>query len=581
LFFYNNFDDRVKFQTENFTMISIAITILGGLGLFLYGMKVMSEGLQSATGEKLKNVLWKVTNNRFKGVLTGFFITGLIQSSSATTVMLVSFVNAGLIDLVQSVGIILGANIGTTVTGWIVAIIGFKVNIKAFALPAIAIGFFCRFLSSEKIKYWGEVLLGFGILFLGMSIMNESVKDLRGSETVMNFMSSYHADGIGSTILVVLVGTAITMIVQSSSATMAMTMTLAVNGLINFPTACALILGENIGTTITANIAAIGSSVSARRSAIVHMLFNIFGVIWVLAVFHRFFITFVDFIVPGDPFSTVIDVRAAAIADHMAAFHTVFNITNTLIFLPFVGFLARASEKIIRQKKEDRPQEFHLKYISTALLSTPSININQARLEIKRMMDIVMDMFDSVMDVFNNPGTKMGPIVEKILTMENHTDLLEKEISTFLVRVSQNTISEDQSHEISIMLQRVNELESIADQCESLLKLIRRKYDERITFTDNANGQILEISGKVREFLILIQEHISQTAYNIITRSEVIENRIDELRREMRKDHIQRLNDGVCDVTSGLLFIDMLTGFEKIGDHVYNIAEGISGLRIF
>jgi phosphate:Na+ symporter len=246
--------------------MSTAMSILGGLGLFLYGMKIMSESLQNATGEKLRQILWKVTNNRFKGVVTGFFITSIIQSSSATTVMLVSFVSAGLITLSQSIGIILGANIGTTVTGWIVAVIGFKFKIQALALPAIFLGFSIRFIKNEKVKYWGEVLLGFGILFLGLSIMSGSVKDLRGSKAIMDFMAVYKASGILSTIVVVLIGSAITMIIQSSSATMAMTMTLAVNGVIDFNTSCALILGENIGTTITANLASIGASVSARRA---------------------------------------------------------------------------------------------------------------------------------------------------------------------------------------------------------------------------------------------------------------------------------------------------------------------------
>lgn len=562
--------------------MSIAITVLGGLGLFLYGMKIMSESLQNATGERLKRILWKATNNRIKGVITGFTITGMIQSSSATTVMLVSFVSAGLINLQQSIGIILGANIGTTVTGWIVAIIGFKLKIKALALPAIAIGFFLRYLEREKVRYWGEVLLGFGLLFLGLSIMSEAVKDIRGSEMIMNLMSQYRATGILSTIMTVLVGSLITMMIQSSSATMAMTMTLAFNGIIDFPTSCALILGENIGTTVTANIASIGASTSARRAARVHMLFNILGVVWALILFKSAFIPLIDCIVPGNPFAADVTMRSKAITEHMAAFHTVFNISNTLLFLPFTGFLARAAIRFVPVKQgTDETNGFHLKYISTSLLSTPSMNINQARLEIKRMMDIVMDMFNKVMEVHNNPTEKLGEIVEEIQTKEDHTDLLEKEISEFLVKVSQNNISEEQSHEITAMLQRVNELERIGDHCLSLLKLIRRKYDKNIIFTDHANRQVNEISGKVHEFLELIQQNITSNSSNIINKARSIENRVNELRHEMRKEHVKRLSESVCDVNSGLIFIDMLTSFEKIGDHSYNIAEGISGLRIF
>ena len=561
--------------------MTIATTIFGGLALFLFGMKIMSESLQSATGDRLRSILWKVTNNRLKGVLTGFTITSVIQSSSATTVMLVSFVNAGLINVIQATGIILGANIGTTVTGWIVTIIGFKIQIKAFALPAIAVGFFLRFIKNEKLKYWGEVLLGFGILFFGLSIMSGAVKDLRGSEMVMDFMSRYQASGPLSTIMVVLVGTVITMIVQSSSATMAMTMTLAFNGLIDFPTSCALILGENIGTTITANIAAIGSTIAARRAARVHMLFNVFGVVWVLLILNWLFLPFIDFFVPGDAMSADLAIRSRAITDHMAAFHTTFNILNTLLFLPFVGLLAKTAEKMVPEKGIKDEKEFHLKFISTTLLSTSSMNLNQARLEIKRMMGIVLEMYEMVIDVFKNPNKKLGDVVEIIQTKENHTDLLEKEISNFLVKISQGKTTAEESSEISVFLHNVNDLERIADHCESILRLLRRKYDKNIKFSDRGKSHINEISDKVAEFLELIDENITKTSKNIMINADIIENRINELRKEMRKDHIKRLNEGVCDVPSGLIFIDMLTSFEKIGDHSYNIAEGISGLRLY
>ena len=295
-----------------------------------------------------------------------------------------------------------------------------------------------------------------------------------------------------------------------------------------------------------------------------------------MLIFRSLFLPFIDYIMPGDGHSP------GAIADHMAAFHTVFNIANTIIFIPFVKVLANLAEKMVPAGDEPGEEEFHLKYITTTLLSTPSMNINQARLEIKRMMEMANRMFDLVMEVFKNPEEKLGEVVEEILTLENHIDLLEKEISSFVVRVSQYSITIEQSQEISVMLQRINELESIGDQCESLLRLIRRKYDEKLEFSESANEQILEISGKVKEFLILISENItSVSSRNIITRANVIENRINELRIEMRKNHIKRLSEGICDVPTGLVFIDMLTSFEKIGDYAYNISEGISGLRIF
>lgn len=559
-------------------MFGITTAVLGGVGLFLYGMKIMSEGLQTATGERLKNILWKATSNRFKGVLTGFGITATIQSSSATTVMLISFVSAGLINLTQATGIILGANIGTTITGWIIALIGFKLNISAIALPAIGVGFFMRFFKNDRFRHWGDVLLGFGMLFLGLSVMSDSVKDLRGSEIIMNFMSTYKATGILSTVVVVIVGAVITMIIQSSSATMAMTMTLAVSGIIDFYTAAALILGENIGTTITANIAAIGSSAEARRAARVHMLFNIFGVIWVLAVFKTHFIPFVNWLVPGDPFAASIADRGLVIADHMAAFHTVFNIANTVVFLPFITYLAKLAHKIVPDDPEK--DEFHLKYISHVFVSTPSININQARMEIQRMMGIISEMFDLITDVIKNSETKLGHVIEQIQTMENQTDQLEHEISIFLVKVSRNNLSVDQSNEVSVMHLKITELESIGDQCESLMRLLRRRYDKQLTFSESGIRELLEISAKTREFLDLISANIDYTSKNIMPQAEVIENRIDELKRTLRKQHIRRLNEEKCAVEPGLVFIDMLTAFEKIGDHAYNIAESISGYRI-
>ncbi|MGQ9843624.1 MAG: Na/Pi cotransporter family protein [Spirochaetota bacterium] len=559
---------------------SIGITIFGGLGLFLFGIKIMSESLQLAAGERLKGILWKVSNNRIKGVFTGLFITSIIQSSSATTVMLVSFVSAGLLTLHQSIGIIYGANIGTTVTGWLVALIGFKVKITELALPCIGIGFFIRFISNEKVRYYGDVLLGFGVLFFGLNIMSTAVKDLRNSEIILNIMSRYSAVDIPSSLIVVAIGTIVTMVVQSSSATVAMTMTLAVNGLIDFPTACAFILGENIGTTITANIAAIGASTEAKQTAMAHFLFNFLGVIWIIFIFHRFFIPFVDWLVPGNPYSDILAVRSKVIADHLAAFHTCFNVINTIVFLPFVNMIAKLSTKLA-PRPEGEKDEFHLKYITTAIVSTPTININQARLETKRMCGIVLKMFDMVMDVFHHPKEKLGTEVEQIIKLENLTDHLEKEISGFLVSILQNNISYEQSEEVSSLLHTVNELERIGDNCESLLKLIRRKYEQKIEFSDDAVKGIDEIASKVREFLVLLNSNITIRNKDIMADSKFLEDRIDELRSELRKGHVNRLNEGVCDVNAGLIFIDLLSKFEKIGDHAFNVAESISGARVF
>lgn len=566
-------------EENNQIMFNITMTILGGLGLFLYGMKIMSEGLQSATGEGLKNILWKATNNRFKGVLTGFGITAIIQSSSATTVMLVSFVSAGLIGLTQATGIVFGANIGTSVTGWIVAIVGFKFKINMLALPAIALGFFIRFINNDDVKSWGDFMLGFGMLFLGLGIMSDSVKDLRGSELITSFMATYKASGILSTIVVVLIGAAVTMVIQSSSATMAMTMTLAFNGFIDFYTAAALILGENIGTTITANIAAMGSTVDAKRTARVHFLFNFLGVVWILTIFRPVFIPVIDWLIPGNPFDPDLTLRSGAIATHMAAFHTGFNFINTIVFLPFVKQLAALATWMV--PGDGKKTEPHLMYISTNLVSTPSINLNQARLEIERMTEFVNKMYNLVVEVVKNPDKKLGKVIEEIQVMENQIDLLEREISTFLVKVSRDHLSKDQSNELNAMLHKVSDLESIGDECESIMKLIRRKYDFKLEFSDDGTKEIIETAEKVREFLDLISEHILSNDTNIMPQAEVIENRVDELKRELRNQHIKRLNENGCNVDQGIIFIDMVSCFEKIGDHAYSIAETISGKVIF
>jgi len=555
------------------------ISVLGGLGLFLYGMKVMSESLQKVAGYRLRIALKKITNNRFSGILTGFMVTSAIQSSSATTVMLVSFVNAGLMDLTQSIGVIMGANIGTTVTGWIVAILGFKIKITAFALPAIALGFFIRFLGKQRLTDWGESLLGFGLLFLGLTLMKDALGDLRKSQEIFNLMGRFRAEGLFSTIAVVFVGTIVTFVIQSSSATMALTMTLAGQGLIDFPTCAALILGENIGTTITANIAAIGASTAAKRSARAHMVFNVIGVIWMM-VFFGYFLKFVDYLVPGDVFSQDIKIASSAVPDHMAAFHSLFNIINTALFIPLVGILGWIATRMVKPpaiKEENR-----LVYISSGLVSTPPMAIEASKRELQRMASTVHEMLNEVMRLFNTPEPKAADYEkykEKITKLETLTDNLEKGISHFLVNVIRNTTSEAQSEEIAEIMNATSNLERIGDHCESLLKLTMRMEEKELKFTQEAVSEIDDIADRARSFLALIEKKIILRRSDIMEKADNFENDINCLRTKMRKSHVDRLNEGSCNVDAGLIFIDMLTSFEKIGDHAYNIAQFISGVR--
>jgi phosphate:Na+ symporter len=554
------------------------ITILGGLSLFLYGMKVMSEGLQKVAGNRLRATLQALTNNRFTGVFSGFFITAAIQSSSATTVMLISFVNAGLISFTQSLGVIMGANIGTTVTGWLVALIGLKIKIAAVALPAITIGFFIRFLKKQNLTDWGEVLFGFGLLFFGLTLMKDAVGDLKNAPEILQIMSTFRVTGLSTTLMVIGVGTFVTMVIQSSSATMAITLTLASQNIIDYPTCAALILGENIGTTITANLAAIGASNAARQAARAHMVFNVLGVVWMVFVFNRF-LGLVNFIVPGDIYTATAAEIGSMMPDHLAAFHTLFNIVNTAIFLPLTGFLAWTA--LLLTKRSSKPDEVHLTYLSSALVNTPPLAIEESKRELVRMSETVLEMLDRSLALLNKDNKIQQDFynaTQDISALETLTDSLEREISSFMVRVMRLSSSEDISEEISEILDIANNLESIGDQCEALTKQQNRLNENHLEFTDDARLEINGIASKAREMLLLINDNIRARKTNIMTSARAFETTINQMRSELRMSHIIRLNEGACGIEQGLVFLDMLSSIEKIGDHAYNIAEAISGV---
>jgi len=559
----------------NLTMV---ITILGGLSLFLYGMKIMSEGLQKVAGNRLRATLQTLTNNRFSGVFTGFFITAAIQSSSATTVMLISFVNAGLITFTQSLGVIMGANIGTTVTGWLVALIGLKINIAAIALPSITIGFFIRFLKRQQLTDWGEVLLGFGLLFFGLTLMKDAVGDLRNAPEIVSLMGTFRAANLPTTLMVIGVGTIVTMVIQSSSATMAITLTLASQNIIDYPTCAALILGENIGTTITANLAAIGASTAARQAARAHMIFNVLGVVWMIFVFSRF-LGLVNELVPGDIAAAAPADIGRMMPDHLAAFHTLFNIINTLIFLPLAGILAWMAKLLTSRPKGI--DEAHLTYLSSALVNTPPLAIEETKREVNRMSSTVRTMLDQALELLNKKNKTRQDFyaaTQNISSLETLTDILEKEISSFMVKVIRHSSSGDLSEEISEVLDIVSNLERIGDHCELLVKQQNRLNEQNLDFTDSARDEINTIAAKVREMLLLIHENITARKTNIMTEAQSLETIINQIRSDLRLSHIRRLDDGSCGIEQGLVFLDMLSSFEKIGDHAYNIAEAISGV---
>jgi phosphate:Na+ symporter len=553
----------------------MVITVVGGLAIFLFGMQLMSDGLQKVAGPKMRGVLSAMTGNRFFGVGTGLVVTSAIQSSSATTVMLVGFVNAGLVTLQQSVGVIMGANIGTTMTAWLVALVGFKFSISTLALPAIAIGFFPRLFGSSRLADWGEVLLGFGVLFLGLDFMKESLSQLKESETIISWMAGTRADALGWRLAAVGVGAAVTLIVQSSSATMAITMTLAAQGMIDLPTACALCLGENIGTTVTANIAALGASAAAKRAARAHFLFNVFGVVWAVLLFGPF-LRLVDALVPG---SALVHGAAseAQLAATLAAFHTSFNVVNTTLFLPFTRQLAWLAGKLVPERKAAAKD--HHRLLDPRLMASPPLALHAARSELKRMLDEVESMLGRLLMLISAPEKKLGAVAEAVRASEETVDNLEMEITEYLVAVTRVETSLEQSQEITGLLHAVGDAERMGDHCESILKLLARRYDKKLVLSDRAAKELTEIGDKVAEFLALLRENLIEPKGDVMPRARLIEDRINELRRQMRKGHVERLQDGSCEVLSGLLFIDMLTSFEKMGDHAYNIAEMIAGER--
>ncbi|MDT8440950.1 MAG: Na/Pi cotransporter family protein [Desulfuromonadales bacterium] len=550
--------------------------LLGGLGLFLFGMKIMSEGLQKIAGDRMRKILGALTNNRFVGTLVGIAVTAIIQSSSATTVMVVGFVNAGLMSLLQAIGVVLGANIGTTVTAQLIA---FKIT--KFALPAIGVGTGLKLFSKNKQwSYIGEVLLGFGLLFFGMAVMKDAFDPIKASE---DFRQMFLVVG-NNHLLGVLLGALLTILVQSSTATIGITLALASSGLLTFEASVALILGENIGTTVTANLAAIGTNLAARRTALAHFLFNTLGVAYLLFLF-PFFMQFISSITPGDA-DFVIQTQeqatrfGAAIGDkpfisrHIANTHTMFNIVNAIVFLPLVGLLAKLSTMLLRGEEEEI--EYHLKYLDSRVLNTPPIALGQARAETQRMAEITRTMVVDTLELLQDNDSKRIPGLEK---RENLVDLLQREITDFLVSLSQKSITQETSKEVASMMHMVNDLERIADHCENLWQLNQRKLDQKIEFSATARGEIAEISDLACNFYSLIAEAMELRDQKVFSRAQELENAIDSLEESLRNNHISRLNTGECSVNSGLIFIDMLHNFEKIGDHTYSLAKAVVGKK--
>lgn len=558
-------------------IIGKILTLIGALGLFLFGMKIMSESLQKVAGSKLRSILSAMTSNRFKGLLTGVLITAIIQSSSATTVMIVSFVNAGLLDLVQAVGVIMGANIGTTVTAWLISILGFKVSMASISLPIIAISFPLFFSKNNRKKSWGELLIGFAILFIGLEFLKNSVPDVKSSPEIFNFFKKYVDLGYLSIILFIFIGTLLTIVIQSSSAAMALTLVLCFNGIISFPMAAATVLGQNIGTTVTANLAALVGNVSARRAAIAHFIFNIIGVFLALLFFYPS-LRFVSWFMTGSYDFLALGNTSIPIA--LSIYHTTFNIANTLILIGFVPAIVKISEKIIKSKEEEE-EEFRLKYINVGLLSTSELSTLQAKKEIAIFGNLISKMYNNTYKLFNSNNDKINSkAYKKIKKYEDISDRLEEEIAKYLTHISEGSMSEECSRRVRAMLKIIDDMESIGDEFYHLSITIDQKNNLKIKFPEYLNNNINKMFSYVEKSIENMNTALSDEYSDInIGNAYKIENKINILRDELKHQHVEDFKIKKYNYKIASLYSDLVSLNEKVGDFVINVSESIEEFK--
>ena len=552
------------------------LKLIGSLGLFLYGMKIMSEGLQKVAGDRLRSILTAMTTNRVTGVLTGVLITALIQSSSATTVMVVSFVNAGLLTLAESISVIMGANIGTTVTAWIISIFGFKVDMAAFALPLLAIALPLIFSGKSNRKSIGEFIFGFSFLFMGLSYLKANAPDLNANPEMLAFVQNYTDMGFFSILLFLFIGTILTMIVQASAATMAITLIMCANGWISLELGAALVLGENIGTTITANLAALTANTQAKRAALAHFVFNVFGVIWVLIIFHPF-MELVNWVV--DTFFQSNNPEVA-ISYKLSAFHSIFKICNVCILIQEVKLIERTVCALIHPKEED--EEPRLRFITGGMLSTAELSILQARKEIHLFAERTHRMFGMVQDLMHTEkDDDFNKLFSRVEKYENISDNMELEIANYLNQVSEGRLSSESKLQIRAMLREVTEIESIGDSCYNLARTINRKRQTNQDFTEKQYEHIhfmMKLTDDALAQMIVVVEKPEHQSIDI-NKSFNIENEINNYRNQLKNQNILDVNNKEYDYQMGVYYMDIIAECEKLGDYVVNVVEASSDVK--
>lgn len=587
------------------------LCLLGAVGLFLYGMKVMSEGLQKAAGDRLRNILSAMTRNRFTGTLTGFLITALIQSSSASTVMVVSFVNAGLMSLAQSMAVIMGANVGTTFTAWVIALFGFKVNISAFVLPLIGLSIPLLFTKSSRNKSIGEFLIGFAFLFMGLDMISTYVPDLQSNPEMFAFLQQYTSMGFGSVLIFLMVGLVLTMVIQSSAATFAITLIMCSKGWIGFDLSCALVLGSNIGTTITPIMASMGGNVAAKRTAMGHLLFNLLGTVWTLAVFYPF-VSLTEWITEtmgqGDPaaladYVNYIEANEPDVYNHLfdnslpaghptvlkvamlqqsvsiglSIFHTVFNLINLSIMIWFTNLYVKIVERLVPANKNE-DETFQLKFISGGMLSAAELNLAQAEKEIVVYGQRVQRMIGMAQNIVHTKDNSedFTHQFSRLEKYEEISDRMEIEIANYLNRCSEGRLSNEGKHRIASMLRIVSEIESIADCCYGVAKILIRKQESRVKFNEeiytNVDSMFIDVEAAMANMLLLLSD-VENVHEKDIINSYNLEREINNLRNQLRTANVENINERHYEYQSGIYYMDIISTLEKTGDYIINVVD--------
>ena len=577
-------------------------TLLGALGMFLYGMNLMSSGLQKAAGDRLRGFLSAMTSNPFKGVLTGLGITSVIQSSSATTVMVVSFVNAGLLTLAQAISVIMGANIGTTVTAWLVSWLGFKADISILAVPLMALGFILSISKKGQRRNISELIVGFSLLFLGLSLMKNSVPDLSSTPEVLSFIKGWQGHGFGSVLLFLLFGTVLTLVLQSSSATMALTLIMLNMGWIHFDMACAMVLGENIGTTITANIAAAVGNSSAKRAALAHTVFNVFGVVWALATF-PYFLKLIGLITSGlfgipnpaaDGFEVIVEKRPDGLPIQtdtqtsalygLSMLHTLFNTINTLILIWFIPAIEKIVCAVIKDSKNKEDEAFRLRYISAGPLATPELATEQALKEIIHFAEISRNGLGYVRSAINETDPdKFEEYRAKLVKYEEISDRIDYEIAAFLNAVSTEEISVSTSYKIKAMYKIIGELESLGDSGEAISRILARRNVHKKVFDAEALKKLnsmVDLVDKAYEVMIGNLVSADKGALEDITNASDAETHINNQRNYLRDEEIESIESGSKNYQTCVYYMDVVNELEKMGDFMINISQDLMKYKV-